>query len=353
VATSIDQRAWASAYVRELERYAQETSHLIVNSVYFGGGTPSLMDPALIETILVCISEHWVLARDVEITLEANPSSVETQKFLDFRSSGVNRVSVGIQALNDTDLRRLGRAHTRAEGLAAIDIARSVFVKSSFDLIYARQDQSPKDWEAELSFALSHGMDHLSLYQLTVEPDTVFGKRYDKGLLRGLPNDTASADMYQITQDLCDMAGLPAYEVSNHARPWAQSKHNLIYWRCGTYLGVGPGAHGRLETSGQRYATETALDTQVWLDAALSEGGENSRLALSQKDQAFEYIMMSLRLAEGLDLGRLSTLGGQVYSTKINDLVEYGMLSTTNSHLIATAAGRMVLNSVIRELLVD
>lgn len=353
VAGAVDQRDWARAFVLELERYAWITRQRVVNSIFFGGGTPSLMEPALVETIITCIAENWVLAKDVEITLEANPTSVEAGKFRDFRTSGINRISVGVQALNDHSLKRLGRLHTAAEALAAIDIAQSIFLRSSFDLIYARQDQSGPDWEAELSFALSLGTEHLSLYQLTIENNTAFGRLHMAGRLTGLPDDTLSADMYSITQQLCEQAGLPAYEVSNHAKPWAQSRHNLIYWRCGDYLGIGPGAHGRISLNNQRFATETALAPNDWKAAALAGNGEKSRALLSTKDSAAEYLMMSLRLAEGLDLDRLDRFDGGVDPLKIKELRDYGLITLKGRRLIATPSGRMVLNSIIRELLLD
>ncbi len=353
VTTSVDQRDWARALVLELERYAWITSERLVTSIFFGGGTPSLMEPALIETLLTCIAENWSLAKNVEITLEANPTSVEVNKFRDFRASGINRVSVGIQALNDGSLRQLGRLHTTSEALAAIDIAQSVFRRSNFDLIYARQDQNLSDWEAELGFALGLGSEHISLYQLTIEQKTAFGRLQSAGGLTGMPDDTLSADMYSLTQDLCEQAGLPAYEVSNHAKPWAQSRHNLVYWRCGDYIGVGPGAHGRVFLQGQRFAIDTPLSPDRWKSAAFSGNAEQSRTVLTAQDMAAEYVMMSLRLVEGLDLDRLSFFGGSINTLKIKELSEYGLLVHRGNRLIATPSGRMVLNAIIRQLLVD
>lgn len=353
VARSVNQRDWAKAFVSELEHYALETPERVVNSVFFGGGTPSLMEPALVETIIACIAENWRLAQDVEISLEANPTSIETGKFRDFRAAGINRVSVGIQALNDNDLRRLGRQHDHKEALAAIDIARNVFTRTSFDLIYARQDQTLSEWEAELSRALSLDLDHLSLYQLTIEPETVFGRRFAANRLAGLPDDDLSAEMYEVTQDICEAAGLPAYEVSNHARPWAQSRHNMIYWRSGDYLGIGPGAHGRLTLNSTRYATDTELNPDIWRLAAEGGVGEKSRVMLSETDRVTEYVMMSLRLSEGVDLARLKRMGGALNVAKVDELTTYGLLLQENNRLIVTKSGRMVLNAITRTLLLD
>ncbi len=353
VAAAVDQRAWARAFVSELRRYARETPQRIVNSIFFGGGTPSLMDPALIETLIACIAEHWPLARDVEITLEANPTSIELGKFKDFRAAGVNRVSVGIQALNDNDLRRLGRLHSTAEALHAIEIARAVFLRSSFDLIYARQDQSLSAWEAELSQALALDLDHLSVYQLTIEPDTAFGRLHQAHRLPGLPSDDLAADMYQLTQDLCKSANLPAYEVSNHARPWAQARHNLLYWRSGDYIGIGPGAHGRLTVDDTRYSIDTDLSPDIWLEKATRGNAEHSRVPLDTADRVTEFVMMGLRLSEGLDLLRLKQMGGALIEEKVANLVDLGLVTRSESHLTVSAHGRMVLNSITRELLVD
>ncbi len=353
VVTSIDHRAWAHAYVAELTRYARETPDRIVDSVFFGGGTPSLMPPEIIETVLWCIVENWHLARDVEITLEANPSSVEIGRLSDYRAAGINRVSLGIQALNDDDLRRLGRLHDTRDAMQTIDIAQKIYDRVSIDLIYARQDQKPDDWQKELRQALSFGTEHLSLYQLTIEEGTVFGKRHAAGHLTGLPDDVVSAEMYDQTQAICRDAGIPAYEVSNHARPGARSRHNLIYWRGGEFLGIGPGAHGRLSVKGVRHATEAIRDPATWLAQAIDSSGETVRQPLPPAEVATEYLMMSLRLTEGTDLRRLADLGFVLDNRKIDELIELGMVTVTNSHLIATQRGRLVLNAVLRSLLTD
>lgn len=354
VAAKTDQRRWARAFVANLESYKQEFPDRVVKSVFFGGGTPSLMAPELVETLIMCIGENWNMSRDVEITLEANPNSVEARKFQDFRGAGVNRISLGIQSLNDGDLRRLGRLHTADEALKALEIAQKTFLRVSFDLIYARQNQSLADWQTELKLALSFGTEHLSLYQLTIEPVTAFGKLHNAGQLKGLPDDDLAADMYALTQQLCEQAGLPAYEVSNHAMPWAQSRHNLIYWRGGDYLGIGPGAHGRLTRKGNRFATETELSPESWLTAADSGRFESARTPLSARDQAIEYLLMSFRSTEGTDLEYLDKLDNTMMNmSNVYDLRNQGVLDLTNSRVIASKSGRMILNHLLREMIND
>ncbi|MCY4179927.1 MAG: radical SAM family heme chaperone HemW, partial [Litoreibacter sp.] len=254
VVAKIDQGQWATAYLAELDRTALETEGRVLDTVFFGGGTPSLMDPKLIDQITDRIRRNWSLANNFEATMEANPSSVEADRFAAYRLAGIDRVSLGIQALNDPDLKALGRLHSVSEARTALDIAKSTFDRVSFDLIYARQNQTPGEWRAELTQALTFGTDHLSLYQLTIEDGTAFGDRFAIGKLCGLPDEDHAADMYEITQELTEAAGLPAYEVSNHARPSQESRHHLIYWRGGDYIGIGPGAQGRLTLSNKRVA---------------------------------------------------------------------------------------------------
>lgn len=354
VSRSIDQRAWRDGYLAELSRAANETPDRILNSVFFGGGTPSLMDPDVVDDIIAAIRSHWPVANDLEITLEANPGSVEAGRFAAYRDAGVNRISMGIQALNDADLRRLGRIHTAAEAMTAFDIARNTFDRVSFDLIYGRQDQSLADWEAELKQALTPAIDHLSLYQLTIEQGTAFGDRYNRGGLLGLPDEDLGADMYTRTQEICDAMDMPAYEVSNHAREGAASRHNLIYWRYGDYLGIGPGAHGRLTKAGQKLATEAFSNPKRWLDNALSGETEHPRGTLTTADQAQEFLLMGLRLKEGVDLRRYENIAGAALSgDKIAELRELGMITLTDQHLIVTNQGFMILNAVIEALMPD
>ncbi|NOD96559.1 coproporphyrinogen III oxidase [Ruegeria sp. HKCCD6228] len=352
VSRNIDQNQWLNAYLSELHRSAAETPDRVLNTIFFGGGTPSLMAPETVAAVIDTARALWRPANDMEITLEANPGSVEAGRFAAYRDAGVNRVSMGIQAMNDEDLRRLGRIHTAAEARAAFDIARNCFNRVSFDLIYARQHQTLDAWQEELTQALSMAIDHLSLYQLTIEDGTAFGDRYAVGKLRGLPEDDSAADMYLATQEICEAHGLPAYEVSNHARPGAESQHNLIYWRYGDYVGIGPGAHGRITLNGQKYATETYLNPQRWLDAANQGSGEKNRSALPLEDQANEYLMMGMRITEGLDMDRWQSLSGRsLPSETIDHLTEINMVRRSNGRLIATSDGRAVLNAVIRELL--
>ena len=354
VSRSIDQSAWKAAYLHELKRYAVETEGRIVTSVFFGGGTPSLMNPDTVAAVIAEIKALWPTANDLEITLEANPGSVEASRFEAYRDGGVTRISMGIQALNDTDLKRLGRIHTTAEALKAFEIARNTFDRVSFDLMYARQDQTLKQWEAELNQALMLSIDHLSLYQLTIEDGTAFGDRYALGKLRGLPDEDLSADMFDLTQDLCGAAGMPAYEVSNHARDSAQSRHNLIYWRYGDYLGIGPGAHGRLTVNGRRHATVCYSNPKRWLEAVDSNAAEKSRDQLDRSDEGTEFLLMGLRLRDGIDLNRYQSLVQKPLGIeKLAHLTDIGMIHATESRLTVTNQGFKVLNSVIGALLED
>lgn len=353
VAAEIDQNRWNRAYSSELSRHGAETGDRVLNSVFFGGGTPSLMDPALVDSILDQVRRTWRLANDVEITLEANPTSIESGRFRAYSEAGVNRISMGMQALNDADLKRLCRMHSAAEGRAAFDIARQHFTRVSFDLIYARQDQSLAAWEAELREAVAMAVDHFSLYQLTIEDGTAFGKLAAIGRLTGLPDDDSAADMYLKTQEICDSVGLPAYEVSNHARSGAESRHNLVYWRYGDYLGVGPGAHGRLTLNGVRHATETPKSPALWLEKVEQLGsGEAPRDALSLADQTTEFLLFGMRLSEGIDPARFNALSGVELSVpKLAELEEFGLIVQEQGRIRASARGRALLNHVIRELM--
>lgn len=348
VASKIDQNAWVSAYLKELDRLGAETEGRVLNSVFFGGGTPSLMAPGTAEALLSALGKHWRLANDLEVTLEANPTSVEAGKFRDFRSAGVNRVSVGLQALNDPDLKALGRLHTAEEGKRAFEVARDTFDRVSFDLIYARQNQSLTDWEVELCEALTLAADHLSLYQLTIESGTAFADRFARGGLKGLPNEDVSADMFELTQQLTAAADLPAYETSNHARPGAESRHNLIYWNSGDWAAIGPGAHGRLTIDGKRWATEAPKAPGAWLSAVAKGEGQETRTMLSSKEYEEERIMMGLRLKKGLHID------GDGYREKvieINRLSDDRLIEFDSESLRLTEHGRPLLNAILRELL--
>ncbi|MFY0693155.1 MAG: coproporphyrinogen III oxidase [Paracoccaceae bacterium] len=348
----VDQSRWTRAYLAELDRVAEETPGRVLNSVFFGGGTPSLMEPDTVDQIMARIRANWPVANDFEVTLEANPTSVEAGRFSGYRQAGVNRVSMGFQALNDADLKALGRLHSVSDALKAYDIARDCFDRISFDLIYARQNQSVADWERELSEALSMEPTHLSLYQLTIEDGTAFGDRFARGLLRGLPEEEVAADMYEVTQALTEGAGLPAYEVSNHAKPDNMSQHNLIYWRGGDYLGIGPGAHGRVSIGDQRFATETELAPQVWLDQVETSGsGEKSRNVITKHDQGLEYLMMSLRLSEGCDISRFEGISqNQIKLNNIRSLEEDRLIVRKDGRLKVPADKRILLNSILAEL---
>lgn len=352
VRAGIDQQRWQDAYLAELDRAASETGGRLLRSVFFGGGTPSLMEPALVAAILDRISRHWRFENDVEITLEANPTSVEADRFRGYRAAGVNRLSLGLQALNDADLRRLGRQHSAAEALAAFDLARATFDRVSADLIYARQDQSLPAWEAELRAVLSRGPDHLSLYQLTIEDGTAFGALARAGKLRGLPAEDLAADMYLATGEICAEAGLSAYEVSNYAAEGSESRHNLVYWRMGDYVGIGPGAHGRLTLDGTRVATTTLRNPESWLRAVRENGtGEDPREILQPVDQADEYLMMSLRLTEGTQISRYRALsGGDLNPGALEAGLAAGLLNRDGDRLFTTDAGRLLLNRLVLDL---
>ena len=349
VVASIDQSRWATAFEAEIDRLAALTPHRVLSSVFFGGGTPSLMDVATVERILNRVRKSWRLTNDIEITLEANPTSIEAERFAGYHAAGVNRVSVGVQALNNPDLKALGRLHSVKEALAAVEIARSTFDRVSFDLIYARQNQTAAQWQAELDQALSFDPDHLSLYQLTIEDGTAFGDRFKRGLLKGLPNEDLGADMWDITQTTCQKAGLHAYEVSNHAKKDQESRHNLIYWRSGDWAGLGPGAHGRLTLDGVRHETVCVKSPGLWIEQV--ETGAISRSfakALTASDVIEERVLMGLRMSEGIELP------AEWISDKnleINYLTELGHLTTTDSRLTVTPHGRPVLNAVIAHLL--
>jgi len=353
VIREIDHAAWREALLTELRHQAALTGPRKVDTVFFGGGTPSLMQPETVAALIDEVGKLWSYGNDPEITLEANPTSVEAGKFADFAAAGVNRISMGIQSLNDADLKALGRMHSAKEALHAFDIAKAQFERVSFDLIYARQKQTTKNWFSELRQALNLAVDHLSLYQLTIEQGTRFGELYEKGNLRHLPASDEAADMYLGTREICADYGLNGYETSNYARQGAESRHNLTYWRYGDYAGIGPGAHARLTLNGQRTALHTHLSPQKWLDCVAQRGhGLHTPEPLTLEDQAIEYLMMSMRLTEGSDLKRYNALAGQpIAPIRISQLEDIGMIEATETTLKTTAKGRPLLNSVLSELL--
>jgi oxygen-independent coproporphyrinogen-3 oxidase len=350
VKREVSEERYLAAVLRELSFYAGLAPGRRVSSIFFGGGTPSLMHPATAEAVLQAISTHWTVEPDAEITLEANPSSVEAGRFADFRRAGVNRVSLGVQSLHDDQLRFLGRLHNAAEARAAIEIANTHFERVSFDLIYARPEQTDAEWRAELTDALKMAAGHLSLYQLTIEPGTAFYRLEQTGKLR-IPEGDAAARLYELTQEICEAAGLPAYEISNHARRGEEARHNLLYWRYGDYAGIGPGAHGRIGVGAGRLALSAERDPARWAAQVERDGqGLASREPLTDLEQAEEMLLMGLRLAEGLSLARLAERTGHRPSPEVLHLLtQDGLLSRDAPAAIirATPQGRLVLNSVI------
>lgn len=349
---AVDEQRFLRAFHIEIGKVAEWTRGRTVSTIFFGGGTPSLMQPSTIAGVLNSIARQWRVAGDAEITLEANPTSVEADRFRGYRTAGVNRVSLGVQALDDRALAELGRTHTAREALDAVDIARTVFGRYSFDLIYARPNQEPKAWGEELKRALVEAGEHLSLYQLTVEADTPFAALHAAGKLRTPDEDTARA-LYDVTQELCGAHGLPAYEISNHARPGGECRHNLVYWRAQEYAGVGPGAHGRLDIKGERHATATEKRPEAWLDLVESRGhGVVTDEVLIREERSDEFLLMGLRLAEGIDLARYAEVSGRPLDpVRIASLCEHGLVETTpQGRLRVTLPGFPVLDAVVADL---
>jgi putative oxygen-independent coproporphyrinogen III oxidase len=353
VRTSFDESRWAAAIVRELEwvKRAQGNAVPRVETVFFGGGTPSLMSGASVGTVIDAIARLWPVANDIEITLEANPASAEAAHFRDYRAAGVNRVSLGVQALNDVDLKFLGRLHDVAEAKAALKMAMANFERVSLDLIYARPDQTAKAWRTELKEALAFETEHLSLYQLTIEANTPFAVRAQEGTLH-IPAEDSAASLFEMTQEMTEAAGRPAYEISNHARPGRECRHNLIYWRYGDYAGVGPGAHGRLMLGEARVATSAERLPERWQDKVSREGhGYVEQTAIDDVEAAREHLLMNLRLSEGLDLAAYEKRWSVTLDRKkIAELAADDLVQMQGTVLAATPRGRLVLNSVIAAL---
>ncbi len=348
----VDEARFVRAIESEIAAAAVRVPGRTVSTIFFGGGTPSLMQPSSVQTILDSIGQHWSIASDVEVTLEANPTSVEAARFRGYRAAGVNRVSLGVQALDDAALKELGRLHSVQEALNAVAVARSIFQRYSFDLIYARPRQTPEAWGAELKRALAETTEHLSLYQLTIEPDTPFFGLHKAGKLV-IPDDDTGRELYDMTQATCAAAGLPAYEVSNHSRPGAECRHNLVYWRGHEYAGVGPGAHGRLNIDGRRYATETDKRPESWLMRVEAAGhGLIVDEKLTSGETADEFLLMGLRLAEGIDPDRYTALAGRTLDPKrISILRDEGAVETTaDGRLRVTQSGFPVLDAVVADL---
>ena len=348
----VDQDRFVRAFERELAHFADMTGRRTVESVFFGGGTPSLMEPATVGRILDAIAGHWSMDGNAEISMEANPSSVEADRFRGYRSAGVNRMSLGVQSLHDRDLKLLGRLHDAETALKAIDIARSTFPRLSFDLIYARPDQTLDGWRQELEQAISLAADHLSLYQLTIEEGTPFFALHKAGKLN-VPDSDLGAEFYALTQEITEARGLPAYEVSNHARPGAECRHNLVYWRYGDYVGVGPGAHGRLSVGATKRATATERHPETWLENVETHGhGMVENTGLSEEELGDEYLLMGLRLVEGVDLSRYEALAHRSVDPKrLSDLLEHGMVERLGENRVrATREGFFVLDAVVADL---
>lgn len=348
----VDQERFARAFETELATMRARTGPREVTSIFLGGGTPSLMKPETVATVLDAIARNWSVPDGIEITLEANPSSVEAERFRGYRAAGVNRVSLGVQAMNDADLRFLGRLHNVSEALHAIGLAREIFPRLSFDLIYARPGQMPEAWAAELEQAIGHAADHLSLYQLTIEEGTRFHALHAAGKFK-MPDNDLAADLYSLTQSVTAAHGLPAYEISNHARPGAESRHNLTYWRYGEYVGVGPGAHGRFVEGGRRIVTMAEKMPETWAGLVETNGhGVTGGEILTRSEEADEFLLMGLRLTEGIDLARYEQLSGKGFSpARLSVLQEEGLVASVgNSRLRATASGMIVLDAVVADL---
>lgn len=349
---AIDEARYVRAFAAEIAATAQRIPGRTVSTMFFGGGTPSLMQPSTVAAILDAVAKHWTIAPDVEITLEANPTSVEAERFRGYRAAGVNRVSLGVQSLDDRVLKELGRMHSADEALAAIAVARSVFERYSFDLIYARPGQAPDSWSAELSRAIAQAAEHLSLYQLTIEPETAFHALQSAGKLV-IPDSDASRELYDLTIETCARAGLPAYEISNHARPGAECRHNLVYWRGAEYAGIGPGAHGRLNVGNARIATATEKRPETWLMRVESLGhGVIEDEPLTREERADEYLLMGLRLAEGIDPARFREISGRELDPKRVAILhsEGAVEMTEQGHLRVTQACFPVLDAVVADL---
>lgn len=348
----VDQERFANAFATELATMRARTGPREVTSIFIGGGTPSLMKPETVGAVLDAVAKNWTVPAGIEVTLEANPSSVEAERFRGYRAAGVNRVSLGVQALNDADLRFLGRLHNVEEALHAIGLAREIFPRLSFDLIYARPNQTPDAWAAELEQAIGHAADHLSLYQLTIEDGTPFSKLHAAHKFE-IPDPDHAADLYAITQEITAARGLPAYEISNHARPGAESRHNLTYWRYGEYVGVGPGAHGRFVENGTRIVTIAEKMPEGWADLVERKGhGIVDGEVLSRSEEADEFLLMGLRLVEGIDLARYERLSGRgLSSSRLSILQDEGLVASIgNSRLRATPSGMIVLDALVADL---
>lgn len=357
VRDEVSHTEWRNALVREIETFAAHFPHIRASSVFFGGGTPSLMEPETVAAVIESVNKHWGTGETIEVTLEANPSSVEADRFRAYREAGINRLSVGIQSLKDDVLKFLGRLHSADEALAALKVAQDNFERVSFDLIYARPEQTLAEWKAELEEALSFGTEHLSLYQLTIEEGTAFYHQFHRGKFQ-LPDEDEAAALFDLTQELAEKGGLPAYEISNHARPGAESRHNLAYWQGDYYLGIGPGAHGRLPgpSHGSAYAHAQVKRPEDWLNANVSRGtGLETLEFVEAEDRSIEAILTGLRLTSGIDLARWTNMFGQSFTdivnqTALQDLIESSHISFDGNRLALTREGQPLLNFILGKL---
>lgn len=356
VREAVDQAVWRTNLMREIDHYAGLTPGRVVTSIFFGGGTPSLMEPETVQAVISRIQQNWHISNDCEITLEANPTSVEVDKFRAFRMAGVGRVSLGVQALNDEDLKFLGRRHNVSEALKAIEIARENFERFSFDLIYARPDHDVNAWRQELQTAIELSGGHISLYQLTIEQGTPFFTQHQRGDFR-VPDEDKAGELYEVTQDILAAAGMPAYEVSNHAAAGEESRHNLTYWRYQDYVGIGPGAHGRLTLNGEKQAARAHRVPEIWLERVEKSGHGAHPFEAVEREQRFtEALMMGLRLAEGVKLARLTEEAGRSWQELLDEkklglLADEGLITLDDARLSATKAGLQRLNGILGYLL--
>ncbi len=356
VSDTVDHEKWAASFVKEIDHTTQQTGKRNVTSIFFGGGTPSLMNPKTVEIILNHIAKVWNVSPDIEITLEANPTSIEAQKFKDFKAAGINRVSIGVQSLRDDDLKFLGRQHSAQEAIGAIKTAEQIFDRYSFDLIYARPEQNINDWKNELNDALQYAQGHLSLYQLTIEQGTPFYTQAARGEFR-IPEADQAGEFYEVTQEILEGANMPAYEISNHAIAGQESAHNLTYWQYGDYAGIGPGAHGRITIKGQKFATRVRRAPDVWLDYVAKDGhGYHPFQEVSQDERLIEMMMMGLRLRQGIALKNIEKETGvdwrmSIQQDKINHLIDGDFIKLTKTHIVPTSKGMQKLNALLSYLL--
>ena len=353
VREKVVQDEWLQGYLKNIRLWVSIFPNPKIKTVYFGGGTPSLMEPNIVSDLLEGLDKYYSIANNIEISLEANPSSVEIQKFRDYASAGINRISIGVQSFVDKDLRLLGRRHSAKEALSAVEIGTNIFENLSFDLIYGRQFQSLLDWEQELQFAISLRSQHLSLYQLTVEKNTAFGKLFDKGKLKGLPSDELSRKLFMTTNDICYSNGYKPYEISNFALDKQECKHNVNYWKCGNFLGIGPGAHGRYQLNQKRFSYESIKNPETWLNKSFNEDlAINVKKRMSDLDHFEEFVIMGLRLSEGLSLSKMHKNFGKRFDEKIlQELISLGFIEIASNQLKVLQKGKVLLNYITKELL--